>query len=98
MTIPEDVARFVIRRFAPSDRADALEWLGAATIHDGTAASPRLLRCAAVASGGSLERLRAEIEMLKIDWRDVIVAGEYVPGSDDLVRVRNLNDPIPDDL
>jgi hypothetical protein len=98
VAIPEDVERFIARRFAAPDRHEATRLLNDAIIHDGTAASPRLIRCAAVASGGSLERLRAEIDMLKIDWRDVIVAGEYVPGQDDLVRVRDLNDPIPDNL
>jgi hypothetical protein len=46
---------------------------------------------------GDLERLRRQLEHLKIDYRDVIVAGEYVPTAGDLVRVRNLNEPIGDD-
>jgi len=58
---------------------------------------PPLLRCAAVASDGSIERLRMEIESLKHDCRDVIVEGEYVPRGRELVKVRNLNEPIPDE-
>jgi hypothetical protein len=34
------------------------------------------------------------IEHLKIDWRDVILAGEYVSRGGDFVRVRNLNEPL----
>jgi hypothetical protein len=35
---------------------------------------------------------------LKVDYGDVIVEGEYVPRKGELVRVRNLNEPIADDL
>ncbi len=94
--IPADVEKFVLRRFKPAERDSALEMLKAATIHDGSAPGPRLLRCAVVASGGSIERLRMEVETLKRDYRDVIVEGEYVPKGGELVKVRNLNEPIPD--
>ena len=95
--IPTDVEKFVARRFRASDQAQALALLEGAVIHDGSAAGPRLLRCAAVASAGSLEHLRIEVETLKRDFRDVIVAGEYVPKGRELVKVRNLNEPIPDE-
>jgi hypothetical protein len=90
----EDVERFITRRFAPSDREAAVALVTSATIHDGSVAGPRLIRCAVVASGGSMDTLRTYIDLLKIDWRDVIVAGEYVPRDGKLVRVRNLNEPI----
>jgi hypothetical protein len=92
-----DVESYVARRFEAADQAEALALLEAAIIHDGSRPGPRLLRCAAVASGGSIERLRMEIETLKHDYRDVIVEGEYVPREGKLVKVRNLNEPIPDD-
>jgi hypothetical protein len=92
-----DVERYVARRFVMIERAQALALLEAPVIHDGTAASPRLVRSAAVASGGSLQRLSYYIEMLKQDWRDVIVAGEYNPDANPNVRVRDLNQPIGDD-
>jgi hypothetical protein len=95
--IPDDVAKFIARSFKPHEQEEALDLLGAATIHDGSPASPRLVRCACVASGGSLDRLRMEIETLKHDYRDVIVEGEYVPVGRKLVRVRDLNEPIPDE-
>jgi hypothetical protein len=95
--IPTDVQKFIARRFEASEQAEALALLEAATIHDGSKAEPRLLRCAAVASGGSIERLRVEIETLKRDYRDVIVEGEYIPGDGQLVKIRNLDDPIPDE-
>ena len=95
--IPDDVAKFIARKFRPSDQGEAVNLLQGATIHDGSAPVPRLLRCAAVASGGSIDRLRMEIETLKRDYRDVIVEGEYLPKGHELVKVRNLNEPIPDD-
>ena len=92
-----DVERYVARRFAESERARALAFLDGPLIHDGTPASPRLVRSAAVASGGSLQKLSYYVEMLKQDWRDVIVAGEYAPGPKPNVRVRDLSQPIGDD-
>jgi len=38
-----------------------------------------------------------EVESLKRDFRDVIVEGEYVPVGRELVKVRDLNQPIADD-
>lgn len=95
--VPDDVQTFIARRFDASDREEALALVQFATLHDGSAAGARLVRCAVVASGASIERLRAEIGQLKRDYRDVIVSGEYVPRDGQLVRVRNLNEPIKDD-
>jgi hypothetical protein len=92
-----DVERFIARRFIGSEREAASALCRSATIHDSSSAGPRLIRCALVASGGSLERLRAEIEHLKIDYRDVIMAGEYISRDGEPVRVRNLNEPIEDE-
>ncbi len=96
--IPADVKKFVARKFAQAEQDEVLSLLEAAVIHDGSAPEPRLLRCAVVASGGSMDRLRMEIETLKHDFRDVIVEGEYAPSGRELVRVRNLNQPIPDEM
>jgi len=96
--LPEDVVRYVQRTFKPEDRADALELLACAEREDGSNPGPRLYSCAAVASGGSLDRLLYEVESLARDYRDVIVEGEYEPRDKKLVRVRDLNAPIPDDL
>ncbi len=92
-----DVEKYITRRFAPSDREAAAALGKSATIHDGSPAGPRLVRSALVASGGSLERLRIEIEHLKVDYRDVIFAGEYVSKDGEYVRVRNLNELMVDD-
>ena len=95
--ITDDVQSFIARRFKSSDREAALALCRSATIEDGSPAGPRLIRCAVIASGASLERLRIEIEHLKIDYRDVIMAGEYVSRNGKNVRVRNLNEPIEDE-
>jgi hypothetical protein len=95
--LTSDVERFIARKFGASDREAALALCASARIHDGSPAGPRLIRCALVASGGSLERLRVEIEHLEVDYRDVILAGEYVSKDGAFARVRNLNEPIEDD-
>jgi hypothetical protein len=97
MALTEDVERFIARRFAPADREAARSLCASATIHDGTPAGPRLIRCALFASVGSLEKLRGEIEHLAIDYRDVIMAGEYVFEHGDPVRARDLNQPLDDE-
>jgi hypothetical protein len=92
-----DVEGFIARRFGAEDREAALALCRSATIYDGSPAETRLIRCALVSSGGSLDKLRSEIARLAIDYRDVIVSGEYAPRGGQLVRVRNLNESIPDD-
>ena len=96
--VPDDVARYITRRFAATDHAEAFRLLNFAVLHDGSTPEPRLLRCACVASGGSIDRLRMEVETLKHDYRDVIVEGEYFPTGVRLVKVRDLHQPIPDDV
>jgi hypothetical protein len=97
MTQPPDIERYVERSFLAAERAAALQLIGAAVIHDGQRASPRLIRCALVSSAGDLARLRAELDHLKIDYRDVILGAEYVRQAGEWVRVRDLNEPFPDD-
>ena len=92
-----DVEAFIVRRFRPEDREAATRLLEGATIHDGSVAEPRLIRCAAVASAGSLEKLRYFVDLLKVDYRDVIMAGEYTPSLENPVRVRDLNQAIRDE-
>lgn len=96
--IPNDVTAFIARRFPPAHHESATALLSTATLENGTLATARLVRCAAVASGGSLERLAAEVARLKVDWRDVVVAGEYEVIDGTLERVRDLNDPIAGDF
>jgi hypothetical protein len=95
--LPEDIARYVERSFGTSDRAPVLELLSHAVIHDGQPAGPRLMRCALIASRGTLLGLISQLDQLKVDFRDVIVAGEYAPKAGNLVRIRNLNEPINDE-
>jgi hypothetical protein len=94
MQLPEDVVCWVSSNFKDTDREQALSRLRAAVIHTGEPASPRLLRCVALSSGGDLERLNQQIKQLLVDWRDVIVEGEYASERGKLVRIRDLNNPI----
>lgn len=92
--IPKDAKDFITRNFAAADQDQALWVLSGAQTETGATASPRLMRCALIASGGSLERLRAQVDQMKVDWRDVIVAGEYVAEGSELKQVRDLSAPI----
>ena len=87
----DDIAGQVQRSFSGSDRDAATALLLNARIHDGSAAEPRLLRCALLAAQGSIEKLRHYVKLLEVDFRDVIVAGEYESTSGELVRVRDLS-------
>jgi hypothetical protein len=94
MDLPEDVQTFLQRAFPPAEREEALLVLGDARIEDGTVPNARLLRCAAFASGGSLKRLKQLASLLAVDWRDVIMAGEYELQDSVPVRVRDLSQPL----
>jgi len=76
--------RYVERSFSQVDRVEALEVLRGAVIEDGSPASPRLVRCAVLSAHRDVGRLRKQVAHLKVDWRDIIVEGEYV------VRERKL--------
>lgn len=92
--LPADVVGWVRSHFVAAEAAAALDMLAGALTHAGEFPEDRLLRSAAVASGGSLERLHYYVALLALDWRDVVVAGEYVPRDGELVRVRDLSQPI----
>jgi len=94
MRLPDDVQRHVARCFAPEQQAEALRMLAEARIEDGSPATPRLLRCAAFASRGNLPELHRLVALLALDWRDVIVAGEYELQGTSLVPVRNFSQPL----
>jgi hypothetical protein len=92
MDLPPDIVIRVEKDFGDR-RAEArrllLEHLA---IHDPRTGHPRILRCIVFAAAGSIEKLKSMIELARIDWRDVIVAGEY----EDWKPVRDLNRPFED--
>ena len=94
--LPDDLVHWVSAHFSAADHEAALSCLRQAVTHTGEPASARFLRCAALSSGGELGRLRQQIAQLRIDWRDVIVAGEYSVRNKKLVRARDLGKPIAD--
>jgi hypothetical protein len=93
--LPDDLGRWLDANFSVPDARLARELLEAAVDHTGAAASERLLRCAAVGSRGELQKVRDLVEHLKVDYRDVILAGEYDVVDGKLVRVRNLTERLP---
>src|SRR5258706_16412403 len=92
--IPIDVKVFIARTFNAADQQAALSILAAAIIQDGSEASPSLIRCAPIASGGSLARLHAEVAKLKVDWRGGIFAGENESVGGRLSRARGFKQPL----
>jgi hypothetical protein len=95
--LPIDIERYVGRTFAPNEQAKAMDMLGHAKLADGLAAEPRLLRCALVASNGKLKGLRYQLGGLAYDYRDVILAGEYVRKKGEWVQIRDLSQPFADE-
>ena len=93
-SLPPDVEAWITKNFRPADAGLARASLEMAVDHKGELVNARLLRCAAVASRGELERLHLLVEELKKDWRDVIVAGEYDYVNEKSVRIRDLTRPI----
>ena len=94
MDLPGDVMNFVKACFPEKEQAEAIALLLRAQVEGFNENSARLLRCTVVASRGSLTSLKHYIALLAVDWRDVIVAGEYETQGKELVRVRDLNQPL----
>jgi hypothetical protein len=86
----DDIVKHVHQSFSGADLEAAIGLLAGARIHDGSPAEPRLQRCALVAAKESLQKLDYYVKLLAIDFRDVIVAGEYESVGGKLVRVRDL--------
>ena len=93
MSLPRDIENYVLRVFGKGNFEGVLEILSLAKLHDGREPSHRLVRCVLVASQGSLSSLRRNVDLLAIDYRDVIVSGEYESEDGDLVQVRDLSSP-----
>jgi len=94
MEIPQDVRTFIEGSFPQEEWGEAILVLRNARIEDGTTPSPRLLRCVAVASHGNMQWLEHFASLLAIDWRDVIMAGEYEFDDKVPVQVRDLTQPL----
>lgn len=93
--LPADLERWIAAHFPAADANTARELLATAIDHAGAAPGARLLRCAAVGSRGDLVQLRYLVGLLQIDYRDVIMFGEYEIVDGKLEHVRNLNEPLP---
>lgn len=94
MNLTDDMSHYIEHTFRAEDRAEAVRLVSNATIEDGSPASARLKRCALVGSDGSLPQLQRLTDLLRIDWRDVIMAGEYEYHRAGPVRLRDLTKPI----
>jgi hypothetical protein len=93
-SLPEDLERWIDRHFAAAEVNVARELLANAIDHAGAVPGARLLRCAAIGSRGDLVQLRYLVGLLQIDYRDVIMCGEYDVVDGKLTHVRNLNEPL----
>jgi hypothetical protein len=95
MNLPPDVVAYVHSHFPAQLQEAAFATLLTARLQTGELPETRLLRCAVIASERDLLRLQYYVGLLAIDWRDVIVAGEYSVREEGLVKVRDLCEPIP---
>jgi hypothetical protein len=94
--LPADLQHWIEAHCASAQRDAVRACLELAVTADGEAAAPRLLRCAAVASGGELTRLEALVALLRRDWREVVAAGEFTIRKGRLVKMRDLSLPLPE--
>jgi hypothetical protein len=94
LTVPNDVIAWVNSHFREIDRATAIGLLEDAVDADGGSAEPRLLRCLVIGARGDIDRLTDLVEELRIDSEDVILSGEYESRGGNLVKVRDLNEPL----
>ena len=96
MNIPNDVVTWINSHFREIDRATAIGLLEDAVDEWGDPVEPRLLRCLVVGARGDIDRLSDLVEELRIDCEDVILSAEYESRGGNLVKVRDLNEPLGD--
>lgn len=97
LKLPEDIVDYIHRNFAESEIPVVTHALENAKLHDGRDPDHRTLRCALVGSKNSVEGLQKLVSELAVDFRDVIVAGEYASKEGKLVQIRDLSLPFSDD-
>lgn len=97
MNLPADIVDYVSRNYAEAEIPSVTATLENAKLHDGGDPDFRMLRCALVASDNSVEGVERFVSGLAIDYRDVIVAGEYISKEGKLVRIRDLSLPFGTD-
>jgi hypothetical protein len=93
LKIPPDIEQYVRRNFQDADTTAALGMLEGAVLHDGRSADFRMLRCALAACDNTRESLEYHVAGLAVDYRDVILAGEYVREKGEYIRLRDLSKP-----
>ena len=68
--------------FEPNDAAEVIGWLGGLTEDAFGRQDPERIQAAIVlAAAGDLGRFYQLIKLLRLDWRDVLVAGELAHGD-----------------
>lgn len=98
---PPDIIQKIRQEFVDRDKVrEALKLISAYSLNwDGTE-SFRLIRCLLHGTHGNLQQLRKNIDLARMDWRDLIIQAEYEGGAQQL---RNYNHPfgeaemLPDD-
>ena len=94
-TVTPDIETYIQRHFLHGEREEARRLVEEARLPGGRELGPRLARCALVASAGSLEALRGNLQRARTRRDDLIMAAECSPGkTGELVRIRDLNLPI----
>jgi hypothetical protein len=70
------------RDFVPDDVAEVVSWLGGLTEDAFGRQDPERIQAALVlAATGDLSRFHRLIKLLRLDWRDVLVAGGLARGD-----------------
>lgn len=95
MNFPKDIRSYIERHYPEDQRKEVISLLASAVLHDGNPPGDRITRCALFAGRGDLEKLKYYIDLIAIDFRDVIVAGEYELREGKLVQVRDLSGKLP---
>jgi len=88
-----DIEMYIEQVFTPGQHSRAKSFIDSTVMHDGNHVSPRCQRAILVGSYGSIEKLEDLTHLLKIDYRDVIVAGEYDGLILNPAKVRDLTKP-----
>jgi hypothetical protein len=93
--VPDDVIRWIRSYFDEARQEEAISVLRGAVDESGKCIGVRIVRSAVFAASGDLNSLKRMVYEIKMDWRDVIVAGEYEQGPEWFpTRVRDFDYPM----
>jgi hypothetical protein len=91
--LPDDIDKYLQKKFPPELHEKVRELLLHSRMLDNKEISPRFLRCVLFNCKNDIASLKEQIKELSYDYRDVILAAEYIREQGEWLQVRDFSKP-----